>query len=465
MYGGDSYLGITGSADLATSIAHIHIDPVPTPSPTRAELPGLIDPLAGTRSAFDQGFATFSRCYKQDAVKLFSQHLRQYPRHFECWMYRGISYEILGDQPAAVSDYSEAEKWGTPCENVVVRGLRMRVQGKEKEASEAFRLAKESYPGEAIAWHFYGIDRMGHDAKDEAQEAFERAIAAKYRRSCVSRYFLGQLLAAKGNHNEAVQLYRDSLKENPNTTICHIALGDSLFQTGTQAEAKERYETAIQLNPTQVAANLGLARILIREDNSDAAVQHVMKWADPSTVLSMSSGSMDGGDKSAGEAASGGGGGSSGGTRAGGGGGSGGGAGSGSPGGGDSSSGSGGTRKKKGGTDSGRRELHTSATAKKPWKITEDQTLNVAEHDRVGNLFQWKKNKKFWFAVDTARHAGARYKIFEEKGNKLVFCCSADEYGQFMKNKHESNARTEKQRLTILKKDLRYKSHPGKKDE
>ena len=393
--------------------------------------------LGETRSAFAEGFATFSRCNKQGAVELFSQHLQQFPHDFECLMYRGASYEFLGHQSAAVNDYSEAEKWGTPCEKIVVSGLRMRVQGQKEEASNAFRLAKETYAREGIAWHFYGIDRMRSDAKEEAQEAFERALAADYRRSCVSCYFLGQLHAAKGNHAAAIKFYRDSLKANPETTICHIGLGDSLFETGSLAEAKERYETAIRLNPAQVQANLGLARILIREDQSDEAVQHFMKWADPSTLLSMSS-SSDGGRAGAGSS-----GGGSGGDGDG------------------SSSGSGG---KKQGKNVGNRGLHTSTTGKKPWKIPDDQILKIAEHPYVGKLFQWKKDDRLWFAVDRARHGGAKYKAFRDTGNKLVFLCSVDEYGHFMENKHESNARSEKQRLTIPKNQLSYKNYKGRKE-
>ena len=48
MYGSDGCLGMTGSADLATSTTHVHIDPIPTPA--RAVLAPM-DPLAGTRPA------------------------------------------------------------------------------------------------------------------------------------------------------------------------------------------------------------------------------------------------------------------------------------------------------------------------------------------------------------------------------------------------------------------------------
>ena len=420
-----------------------------------------MDPLGvrffNTPSDFDEGFSIFSKCNKQAAVEHFSQHLQLFPRHFECWMYRRISYEILGNQSAALTDYSEAEKWGTLCEKIVVRGLRMRLQGKKEEASNAFRQAKECFPKEGIAWHFYGIDRMGQDSTEEAKEAFEKAVAAGYRKSCVSRYFLGKLHGDKGNHAEAIKFYRDSLKENPDTTTCHIGLGDSLFEMGALAEAKERYETGISLNPTQVQANLGLARILIREDQSDAAVQLFMKWADPSTLLSMSSSSAVSRTGSSGHR--------TGGSGTGFGGGRSGGSGTGSGGdgsdGGDWSSGSHGRKK---GANLGRRGLHTSATDRKPWQITDDQTLRIAEHDYVGKLFQWKTDDRFWFAYDRAHHAGAEFKVFIDKGSALVFHSSADVYGQFMEDKHESNARSEKQRLTIPKNQLRYKQYKGKKE-
>lgn len=414
-----------------------------------------MDPLVrdfNKRSAFDKGFDIFSTNNKQlqAAVEHFSQHLQLFPHHFESLMYRGISYEILGNQSAALTDYSEAEKWGTPCEKIVVRGLRIRLQGKKEEASNAFKRAKECFPREGIAWHFYGIDKVEQDSTEEAKEAFEKAIAAGYRKSCVSSYmyFLGKLHGDKGNHAEAIKFYRDSLNADPNMTICHIGLGDSLFETGALAKARESYETAIELNPTQVLANLGLARILIREDQSDAAVQHFMKWADPSTLLSMSSSSAVSGTGSGGHRSGGSGTGSGGGRYGG----------SIISDGGDSSSGSHGKKKV---TNLGKRGLHTSATDRKPWQITYDQTLWIAEHDYAGKLFQWKKDDRFWFAVDRTRHGGAKYKVFMEKGSSLVFHASADEYGQFMKDKHESNARSEKQRLIIPKSQLRYKQYKG----
>jgi len=381
-------------------------------------------------------------------------------------MYRGISYEILGNHSAALSDYAEAQKWGTLCEKIVVRGLTMRLQGKKEEASIAFRHAKEFYPKEGIAWHFYGIDRMIHDSTEEAKEAFERAIATRYRRSCVSRYFLGKLHGDEGNHAEAIKLYRDSLKENPDTTICHIALGDSLFETGALTQAKERYETAISLNPTQKQANLGLARILIREDESDAAVQHVMEWAETSSLLSLSSNSAVSGRGGGSGTGSGGGRSGGSGTRSGGGRSGGSGTGSGGDGsddGGDSS----GSHGKKKGTNIGRRELHTSAIDKEPLQPTNDQILRTAEYDYKGKprkIFQWKKNEKIWFAADTAQHGGAKFKVFIETGSALIFHGSVDEYGLIMKDKHESNARSEKQRFTIPKNKLRYKQDKKKKE-
>ena len=74
MYGSDGCLGVTGSADLATSTTHVHIDPIPTPA--RAALAPM-DPLAGTRPAPGKASRPSKGASKKRAVNKDSEEYRQ----------------------------------------------------------------------------------------------------------------------------------------------------------------------------------------------------------------------------------------------------------------------------------------------------------------------------------------------------------------------------------------------------
>lgn len=365
-------------------------------------------------SFFDQGISTFMQCFKSPAVKLFTKHLQSNPKHFECWMYRGICFEILGEKANAIADYTQAESYGTPCEQMVVQGLKYRVQGNDGEATAMLEQATKRYPLEPISWHFYGVIRYNQGlADDTTAAALRKAVDLKYRRSGVTRYFLGNLLASMGKNAEAIEHLRAGIALSPTSTINYIALGDSLFQTGSYEEAKEHYLTALGLNKTQIAANLGLVKIYVHEGNYDAAAVQVAIYIEASYSTQNRASKLGSGKGNHAKSARGGSGGM---------GGSGGGSGGG---GGDGSDGS--------------DDEDPIALQGETWKEVKRKATARAEYGDIHFRKVTIDGADKWVSFDRARHAGSAFKVWVDKRSRIEFESSYDGNLKKMDGKHESN--------------------------
>ena len=366
---------------------------------------------AQSPSFFDQGLSTFMQCFKAPAAELFTKHLQSNPQHFECRMYRGICFEFLGEKSKAIADYTGAEAYGTPCEKLVVQGLKLRVQGNERQSTTVLEQATKDYPRDPIAWHFYGTVRYNQGLTDATTvAALKKAVELNYRRSGVTRFFLGKLLAADGEDSGAIEHLRAGIELNPTSTITYIALGDSLLQIGSYEEAKQHYLKAVELNNSQVEANRGLAKIYVHEGNYEsAAVQ-----AATSLEARPPSGSRASGNSGKGK-------------RSGRGGGSG--------------AGSGGTG---GGDGSGSDDDDPLGTRGKNWAKVKKEALARATHNGIWYYQIEMEGQLKWVSLDLAGsgrlgHAGSGFKVWLDKDSTIEFESSYDKDLKKMEGKTESN--------------------------
>ena len=362
-----------------------------------------------SQSFFDQGISVFYQCFKEPAAEIFTKHLQSHPKDFHCWMYRGLSYEFLGDESKAVHDYSQAEVLARtnnlPCEVMIVQGCKLRAQHNTEKAMATFERATKDYPHKAIGWHFYGSDRYNHGLRDDVTiAALRKAIELNYRFSGITSFFLGSLLSLQGNHVESLHHLRNGIKINPTCTINYIALGDVLVKTGCDEEAEQHYWKAIELNDTQVEANRGLAKIYAHRGDSDRATQHAAiyieakhsKRSSASESSGGHGGSSNGGGSRAMEGGSGGGGGGGGG---------------------------GGSGDKVG----------------ENWAKTKKVATHKGKHRGIIYYRRELEGEYVWISLDRAHHAGAAFKVWKETRNQIYFDSSYDENLERMSDKHESN--------------------------
>jgi tetratricopeptide (TPR) repeat protein len=71
---------------------------------------------------------------------------------------------------------------------------------------------------------------------------------------------MAYLLQADGRFEQAIELYRLSLKLDPDQDLAVVNLGELLYRRGDKDEARRLWRRALILNPRQPAVRLALAR-------------------------------------------------------------------------------------------------------------------------------------------------------------------------------------------------------------
>ena len=70
------------------------------------------------------------------------------------------------------------------------------------------------------------------------------------------------------------------------------------------------------------------------------------------------------------------------------------------------------------------------------WKLTEQGASTLKVHKAFGKLYK-SKSDGLWWAVDNAQHGGSKFKVFKETKGGLEWFRDADEFGDFILNKHK----------------------------
>jgi len=72
------------------------------------------------------------------------------------------------------------------------------------------------------------------------------------------------------------------------------------------------------------------------------------------------------------------------------------------------------------------------------WKLTDEGASAIKLHSEFGKIFK-SKSDGLWWAVDNAGHGGSKFKVFKEGNKGLEWINDADEFGDFILNKHKGS--------------------------
>lgn len=89
-----------------------------------------------------------------------------------------------------------------------------------------------------------------------------------------AHYNLGTARLQKGQIDEAITHYQQTLEANPAYADAHMNLGRALLQKGMTDEAITHYRQAIDLKPSYAQAHYNLAIVLAQKANWDEAILH-----------------------------------------------------------------------------------------------------------------------------------------------------------------------------------------------
>ncbi|MDA0207574.1 MAG: RHS repeat-associated core domain-containing protein [Acidobacteria bacterium] len=70
------------------------------------------------------------------------------------------------------------------------------------------------------------------------------------------------------------------------------------------------------------------------------------------------------------------------------------------------------------------------------WKITKEGTEQVFRHAKFGKFYK-SKGADDWITIDRAGHGGSAFKLYRQKGNKLVWQADLDQAGNIIIGKHK----------------------------
>lgn len=69
------------------------------------------------------------------------------------------------------------------------------------------------------------------------------------------------------------------------------------------------------------------------------------------------------------------------------------------------------------------------------WKLTNQGASKVIKH-RLGTFYK-NKSDGLWWVNDRAGHGGSTYKVYKKTSKGLEWYKDADQYGNFIINKHK----------------------------
>jgi Flp pilus assembly protein TadD len=151
------------------------------------------------------------------------------------------------------------------------------------EAREWYAKALELDPRCASALVNLAVDAVRAGEYAQAEKYYREALAIKPNASTWNG--LGYTLVRLRRNDEAVEAFREAVKDNPDFVPAESNLADALARQGNFAEAEHWYRRVLEREKTAGRSNL-LAAVLRRLDRNDEAMRQyeVSLALDPSNA-------------------------------------------------------------------------------------------------------------------------------------------------------------------------------------
>jgi tetratricopeptide (TPR) repeat protein len=179
---------------------------------------------------------------------------------------RGRLEEAIGEYTRALEETPDAAEIRVNLANV------LRSQGKLEEAALHYRRVLDRHPDDPLANNGLATVRRVQGSLDEAERLYRRAFASDA--DSVAGYNLGNLLRQRGRNEEAVAVYRESLRYRPSDPKLHNNLAAALEDAGDAEAALAHYTVAVHLDPDYAMAQNNLGALLHRRGEIEPAAEH-----------------------------------------------------------------------------------------------------------------------------------------------------------------------------------------------
>ena len=142
----------------------------------------------------------------------------------------------------------------------------------EQTVVDSLLMLKREFSGDPevlyIATHYFS--QLGDHAAQE--------LAAKAPSSFQARKLQAESLESQGKNEEAAEIYRTIIEQNPQTPGIHYRIGQVLLaeagSSGSTDEAKKEFQKEIEIDPLNAAPEFVMGELARREGKWEEAVQH-----------------------------------------------------------------------------------------------------------------------------------------------------------------------------------------------
>ena len=194
-------------------------------------------------------------------------------------------YQLTGDVYLLMDDVDQALHCYQECLNIDNRNyegyLTMAEALKKAEADEARQVvlnaALEVIPYEAEDWCYRGRVYLELDQIDDAFSAFEESYNKGYSQA---GYYLGYCYELQGNSDEAIHLYQEQLRHDPNDAGLYNQLASCMVRQGEYQDALIMIEKGMQLANESLMADFLWNESICYEKmgDYDTAIEKLMSY-------------------------------------------------------------------------------------------------------------------------------------------------------------------------------------------
>jgi tetratricopeptide (TPR) repeat protein len=242
---------------------------------------------------------------KSHAAGIFRSILTDLEGHFEVKSLPASTYEIVVDEPGYEPTQTSAQLDGSaaklvlylkptrmapiPPDHYTVSTRELKIPGKAQHEFEKgvgslgkrdfagsvshFAKAAEAFPEYYEAYYHLGVAETGLGRRDEAKQAFQKAIDLSGGRYAWAEFGIGYLLYLEGKPGEAETIVRRGLEVDGNSTDGYLILGMALLRLDRPDEAEQSAREALLRNPNYARAYLVLADVYGRRHEYGAQLQ------------------------------------------------------------------------------------------------------------------------------------------------------------------------------------------------
>jgi predicted Zn-dependent protease len=138
------------------------------------------------------------------------------------------------------------------------------------KAAEFLEAIVEKEPNNGVAHNLLGETRLRQNRLQEAEDHFRLAMASGGDWA-VPTHNLARLLAARGEIDKVIAIYRSALEKQPENVSFQLALAEAQQKAGDYAGSRATYEAIVERHADNAIAANNLAALLADRHHEDTA--------------------------------------------------------------------------------------------------------------------------------------------------------------------------------------------------